>query len=61
MRDNLLKFRILWIGLRVAFDEWRNEVWNKDLDGYYCCNGNECGCYAMTRRELHTDLMKKSS
>jgi hypothetical protein len=55
MRDTLLKFRLLWIGLRVAFDEWRNEIWRKDLDGTYCCNGRECGCYGMTRRQMYTD------
>ncbi len=61
MRDTLLKFRLLWIGLRSAYEEWKSEVWKKDLDGQYCCDGRECGCYAMTRREMYTDHLYKKS
>lgn len=49
MSDVLLKLRILWRAFILrAWAEWRREVWSKDLDALYCCNGRECGCRGAT-------------
>ena len=61
MSDTLLKLRVLWYMLRSTAAEWRSQAWEKDLDGHYCCNGHECGCYAMTRREMWIDHYSKKS
>lgn len=51
--ETLTKLRILWGFLVCSFDSWREEVWRRDLDELYCCNGHECGCYGATVREMH--------
>lgn len=54
MNDILDKIAILKMLLRSAFDQWRNEIWEHDLDQPYCCDGRECGCGAMTLREVYS-------
>jgi hypothetical protein len=51
MNDALTKLVILRMMLRSTYDEWRQTVWKKDLDGLWCCDGRECCCGGMTRRE----------
>ena len=51
IRQFIGKLRLLRIMLAVAYDQWRTEVWPKDIDGPACCDGRECGCGAMTVRE----------
>lgn len=53
MSDFLFKLRILWMLLRCTYSEWRREVWVRNLDSPYCCDGRECGCYGTTVRELY--------
>lgn len=38
------KLKILFGFLTGAFANWKTEVWIRDLDESYCCNGRECGC-----------------
>ena len=52
MGDFIFKLRVLRYLLSAAFDEWRDSIWNRDLDSQYCCDGRECGCAASTVREL---------
>ncbi|ORE90695.1 hypothetical protein ATO13_22286 [Stappia sp. 22II-S9-Z10] len=56
MRDMITKLAILRGFLASAFDEWRDQVWRRDLDEYYCCSGgltswDICGCGGVTVRE----------
>ena len=53
MSQLIRKLRILCNFLVTACGEWRDEVWNHDLDETYCCNGHECGCYGSTRGEVY--------
>lgn len=53
MRDAFDKLRILSHFLAAAYDNWRTEVWSRDLDQRYCCDGRECCCGAMTVREVY--------
>ena len=52
MRQIIRKIKILKMLLLDAFDTWKKEVWEKDLDGPYCCSGTSivspCGCGGMT-------------
>jgi hypothetical protein len=58
MKDNLMKLRVFWNMFRAFLQDWREEVWDKDPDAYHCCNGRECGCYAMTNREVWDDTFR---
>ena len=51
MADTVLKMRVLWAWLVNTYSEWRKEVWAKDLDQQYCCDGRECGCGGGTVRD----------
>lgn len=53
MSDAMTKLRILYSMLRGSFSDWRKEVWQRDLDERYCCDGHMCGCYSVTIRELY--------
>lgn len=52
MSDLLFKLRVLRWMLMDSVEQWRAEVWQRDLDSSYCCDGRECGCMATTVREL---------
>lgn len=53
MRERIEKIVILWLFVKGAVRDWWDEVWQKDLDAPYCCDGRECGCGGMTVREVH--------
>lgn len=52
MTDFFFKLRILRLMVTSSFSEWRTDVWKRELDAYYCCDGRECGCMGTTVREL---------
>lgn len=52
LSDALFKLRILWWILSTNFSGWREDVWRKELDSHYCCNGRECCCGGDTIRNL---------
>lgn len=52
MRDTLLKLRILRGLLAATWRDWRQSVWDRDLDERYCCDGRECGCMGSSVREV---------
>ena len=54
MSDILFKLRVLRMMLAGTFHEWRKDVWKRELDYPYCCDGRECGCMASTVRELYS-------
>lgn len=60
MSDMLFKIRVLKMLLHNAFDEWRSEIWRRDLDAPYCCDGRECGCQASSTRELYSWHLRKA-
>ena len=55
MTDRIWKLRLLCSLLRETFEGWHRDVWKRDLDERYCCDGRECGCYGATIRELWSD------
>jgi hypothetical protein len=61
MKDFIFKIRVLFDFLLDACEHWKKEVWNKDLDSYYCCNGYECGCQAVSVRQVFTHQMERKS
>ncbi|MCG7932327.1 MAG: hypothetical protein N0E44_20090 [Candidatus Thiodiazotropha lotti] len=56
MADFLFKIKLLWWFVDEAIRNWRNEVWQRDLDERYCCDGNECACGGVTVREMHEGI-----
>lgn len=52
MRDAIIKLRILFHFISNAFDSWRHEVWNRELDELYCCDGRECVCGGLSVLEV---------
>ena len=57
MNDLFTKLKILVLHLCSAFGEWRECVWQRNLDDYHCCNGGTgshdvCGCGGATIREV---------
>lgn len=52
MHDVIVKLRILCDMLSSCIEDWRTNVWAKDLDKRYCCDGRECGCYGLTLRQV---------
>lgn len=57
-KDNYLKIKEL--GRRIiscissiypVFQEWKTDVWERDLDDDDCCDGRECGCEGRTVRQ----------
>ena len=53
MKDKAFKLKLLALMLLRAFECWRQETWGADLDEPYCCGGRDCGCGALTRREIY--------
>lgn len=58
MKDFLFKLRLLLTLVLAAADQWRTEIWREDLDGYYCCSGDDpvspCGCDGLTVRDVYS-------
>ena len=52
MADTLFKLRILRAFLDETFTSWRDQLWDKDLDDRYCCDGNQCCCGGASIREM---------
>ena len=59
MMDIAFKIKVLFWFMSQAFKEWRVEIWRKDPDSRYCCNGNLCCCGGRTIRETYDDDMLK--
>jgi hypothetical protein len=51
MKDFFIKLQILCYFILNATWNWKREIWGKNLDSYYCCNGDMCGCQGITIRE----------
>jgi hypothetical protein len=50
------KFRILFRMINFAIADnilmWKKDVWAKDLDSHWCCDGRECCCGGITIRQV---------
>jgi len=53
MSNVLWKLKILGYFLQNAWTMWKQEVWRKDPDSTYCCDGHECGCHGASVREIN--------
>lgn len=58
MSDVIQKLRILTLMLTSTFHDWKGEVWQKDLDSLYCCDGRECCCGGETIRDQWSMIFK---
>jgi len=54
MKDKILKIKILfsrYTYFPIAFKEWKEDIWDIDLDERVCCSGDMCNCGGETLRE----------
>lgn len=58
MRQIFRKLRILATLLASAYDNWRTEIWKRDLDETFCCNGRECGCYGASVGQIYGEKQR---
>lgn len=61
MADFVFKVKMLLIYLLGSTKDWRSEVWSKDPDSLYCCDGRECACGGLTVREMHSHIFAPRS
>lgn len=59
--DLVFKLRLLIFFIRNGVEDWKREIWNRELDAPYCCDGRECGCQASTTRELYAWHLEQQS
>lgn len=38
-------------GAIMDYRDWKEELWDRDLDENDCCDGRECGCSGRTVRQ----------
>ena len=55
--DLVFKLRLLWAFTSRAYIEWREAIWERDLDSNYCCNGRACGCYGESVRNIYSAML----
>ena len=51
MKDILMKLRILLYFIFDGMKMWKKEVWQRNLNEHFCCNGDMCGCQGISVRE----------
>lgn len=53
MKDKLLKIKILFTRYfyYIDFKQWKEDVWDQDLDEEICCSGQMCCCGGETYRD----------
>jgi len=58
MKDILTKIHILYFFISDAIHGWKKEIWKRDINDYYCCNGEMCGCRGSSIREVYYGMHK---
>ena len=61
MKDLIFKLKILVFMLMSEYRNWKEYVWEHDLDEYDCCGGNECMCGGQTIRDMWTPCFRKKT
>ena len=56
MRNIAWKLKVLYWHMVGAYDTWKTEVWARDPEERYCCDGGndrgECGCEGLSVRAV---------
>ncbi len=47
------KLRILRLMLLAEFEQWKKDVWVREPDSRWCCDGRECSCGGATVAEMY--------
>lgn len=58
MTDFIFKLAVLIHFIRDACTKWHSEIWVKDIDSLYCCDGRWCCCGGITIREVHERIIE---
>ena len=59
LRKIVFKVRILFMLLADTYNNWKSEIWKKDLNEYVCCDGDRCGCDGVTITELYESFLEE--
>ena len=55
MKDKILKiqhlFKRIYYDFIYDYNDWKENLWDRDLDENDCCDGRECGCDGRTVRQ----------
>lgn len=55
MKDFRFKIKCLFYAIKYAIEEWKEHVWDVELDEQVCCSGKStvypCGCQGVTYRQ----------
>ena len=54
MKDKILKIKIYlseYMTFYTGFLDWKEQIWDTDLDETNCCDGNMCCCGGRTLRD----------
>lgn len=52
MNNTLWKIKMLCLFIMGAFEDWKSNIWVRDPDQNYCCDGRECACGGYSVREV---------
>jgi len=52
MSDLSFKLKVLYWMVSSEVHSWYREVWKRDLDEHYCCDGRECSCGGESVRDV---------
>lgn len=63
MKDFYIKtwilFNLIYWGIKNGILEWNSEIKGHNLDALYCCDGKECGCRAITKKDVYYNFAKE--
>lgn len=53
MKQFVDKIRILRMMLWAEFVSWKVQIWDHDMDDYFCCSGRDCACGGESIRDAY--------
>ena len=56
--DRLKKIKVLYWMILSTYEAWKEDLWSRDLDDIYCCDGRDCACGGATIEEMWYDTHK---
>ncbi len=59
--DTLFKFKQLYYFLLQGYEAWRAEIWDRDINGLYCCDDSDCACSGESVRDTYNYLNSNRS
>ena len=51
MKDIIFKLSYLIPMVLQGFTDWKEQIWDLELDSAVCCGGRDCGCQGSSHRQ----------